>query len=72
MTAAERVVVQLVADTDAKMHAIEEAAKDAGYILVTDGKVIQLALPHAIPLGFRQFAMKDKNAGRLAPREPRA
>ena len=42
MTRPAGFAIALVADDEAKMHEIEREAAQAGYILVTDGKVINI------------------------------
>lgn len=67
-----RVAVAFVVPDEQTMHDFQEEAEKAGYVVVTDGKVIQLARPNDIQPGFRRFAMVDKNAGRIDQKEPRA
>lgn len=68
-----RVAVQLAVPDEQTMHELERNAEKAGFVVVTDGKVIQLAWPHAIPPGFQRFAFVDKNAHRpLDPKETRS
>lgn len=67
-----RIALQFVVPDEQTMHDFEKAAEEAGLVVVTDGKVIQLARPNDIQPGFRRFALVDKDARRLDPKEPKA
>jgi hypothetical protein len=48
---------------------VQREAERLGLVLVTDGRDLAYTLPHHIPPGWTRFALVDKNAGRLDPRE---
>lgn len=66
-----RVAIQFAINDEQTMHDYIAAAEKAGYVVVTDGKVIQLALPNDIQPGFRRFAFVDKSTRALKPWEGR-
>ena len=65
-------VVRVVAPDDRLLLDVQREAEEHGLILVTDGHELKYTLPHHNPPGHTRFALVDKNAGRVDPKEPRA
>jgi hypothetical protein len=54
------------------MVEVQQEADQLGLVLITDGSELAYTLPHHIPPGWTRFALIDKNAGRLNPRETKS
>jgi len=65
-------VLRIIAPDDRLLLDVQREAEEHGLILVTDGHELKYTLPHHIPPGHTRFALVDKNAGRLDPKEPKA
>jgi hypothetical protein len=62
-------VTPVTASDHALLLDVQAEADQRGLILITDGRELAYTLPHHIPAGWTRFAIFDKNAGRLNPRE---
>ena len=72
MSSVANCVVRVVKPDERLLIDVQREAEEHGLILVTDGHELKYTLPHHIPPGHTRFALVDKNAGRLDPKEPKA